>query len=134
MRAKDVVISAVADLAARRIVGQTVAWLKKIKAELSGDDTPLKSAWDEICVQVQSEESFFRDAYVETARTDLAARMGALKEYQRLALWLRTDEGFEWLLDQGNRADEEAPPIDNAEIARYLWENYVLPRAEEYTN
>ena len=60
--------------------------------------------------------------------------MGALKEYQQLALWLETDEGFEWLLDQEGRADEEAPPINNADIARYLWGNYVLRRAEEYTN
>jgi hypothetical protein len=66
--------------------------------------------------------------------TDLAARVGALKEYQQLALWLRTDEGFEWLLDQEDRADEDAPPIDNADIARYVWEHYVLPRAEDYTN
>jgi hypothetical protein len=66
MRAKDVVISAVADLAARRIAGQTVASLKKMKAGLSGDDTPLKSAWDEICVQVQGEESFYWNTYGET--------------------------------------------------------------------
>ncbi len=31
----------------------------------SGQDTPLKNVWDEICVQVQGEESFFFKAIWE---------------------------------------------------------------------
>lgn len=118
-RAQDSVVAAVADSAASRIVGATVAWLKAQKAQLSGDDTPLKNVWEEVCVQVQGDESFYWDVYKETAVTDLAARIESLRQHQQVALWLQTDQGFEWTLDQEDEGSgsDESPPVNIDDIA-----------------
>jgi len=48
----------------RRVIHQ----LKRLKGDnlLSGDDSEQKNVWEEICVQLQDEESFFWDVYDET--------------------------------------------------------------------
>ena len=52
------VVTEHASALARRIAQEIVADLKAMQAPLlSGDGTPLTSVWQEICVQVQGEES-----------------------------------------------------------------------------
>lgn len=53
-----------------RIVNKVMYSLRKLKDEnlLSGDDSGLNNAWDEICVQVQGKNSFNWDAYDETVK------------------------------------------------------------------
>ena len=110
-----------------------MSWLRTLGATLSGDDTVLGNVWDEICVQVQYEESIFWDAYKETVLTDFAARVSQLEYHVQIALGLQTPAGIQWRL--GNEPDEsEDPPINDDDIAAYLWSEYFLPHAERYTN
>ena len=52
-----------------RIAKKTILALQKIENTLSGDDSGLKNTWDEICVQIQYEESLFWSAYDETVQS-----------------------------------------------------------------
>ena len=128
-----VVASELAKTAATRIVRQTVSWLRTLEATLSGEGTVLANVWEEICVQVQYEESVFWDAYKETVLTDFAARVSTLPYHVQIALGLQTPEGFEWRF--GNEPDEsDDPPTNGYDIAAYLWSDFLLPHAERYTN
>jgi hypothetical protein len=63
------IVSAVAEEASQRITRKVIAALQGMKDTLlSGDDSELETPWDEICVQVQDEESFFWDTYDEIVR------------------------------------------------------------------
>ena len=79
---------------AERISGKTISALQKIKDTLSGYDSGLKNAWDEVCVQVRYEQSFFWNEYDETVRSLISKYVDGLKSHEKLALWLQTDHGY----------------------------------------
>ena len=56
------IIYTVAKLSASRIARKAIHDLQQMTVTMSGDDSGLKNTWDEICVQIQQEESFFWDA------------------------------------------------------------------------
>ena len=49
------------------MIRQTMTDLQHMKHTPSGDDSELKTTWDDICAQVQSGQSYSWDAYDETA-------------------------------------------------------------------
>ena len=65
---------------AKEIVDKVIADLRRMDATLSGDDTPLISVWDEIKEQVQNEESYYWDTYVETMRSLLSYFINEARE------------------------------------------------------
>jgi len=61
------VVRELAEQICRRLTRRMIATLQKMNnGLLSGDDSGLKNAWDEICAQLQFEESFSWDVYDET--------------------------------------------------------------------
>jgi hypothetical protein len=60
---KTGIVRAVAQKAAQRIAHKVIAELQLMTDKLSGDDSELETTWDEICVQVQGEESIFWECY-----------------------------------------------------------------------
>lgn len=90
-------------------------------ALLSGDDSPLLNVWDEICAQQQGEKSFYWSAYEETIDQILWDKVNRLDRASVLALWIQTDEGFDWLHD--HHADEdglEQASVDQNVVVAYL--------------
>lgn len=133
-----------ATVAAENLTTQVIAELKSYTATLSGDDSGLKTVWEEICVQVQGEESFYWEAYQETICTSVLGRLETL-DYQYLAsLWLQTDKGRDWHWNAENDekdtplsqrlTDTPCVPYDLDDIAMYVVSEYVLSFAEYYTN
>lgn len=62
------IVKAVADVAAKRIARRVILALQKMHQTPSGDGSELVTTWDEICIQVQNERSFFWDgirAYID---------------------------------------------------------------------
>ena len=56
---------------------------------LSGEDSGLNNLWDEICVQVQGEQSIFFDSYVSYLFDIIEITlMQDTKEYERKMIWL----------------------------------------------
>ena len=117
-----------------RLVERVIISLKGMGGHslLSGEDSGLGNVWDEICVQVQGEESFFWDTYVDVVDDMLAAEVKDLPPRERLALWLATDAGSDWFMDAEDGAvDCDAPPVRADQIIADL-QAALLSRADEY--
>lgn len=57
--------------------------LKQYPATLSGEDSGLNTFWDEFCVQVQQEHSYYWNSYLDTLT------MWIRKEFEELPVWKR---------------------------------------------
>lgn len=133
MNPKRELLEKFAEEIAEGIARKTVSELQRIRDTLSPEDSGLKNAWDEICVQIQSEYSFFWDAYDETARSFVAAHVDELRPHQKTALWLRTDAGWDWLFeDEEDRSGN--PSICESDIVQYILSEYVYQKAGRWSN
>lgn len=134
----------IADNAFAMVADAAQASLMRSRHVLLGDDSGLETTWDEICVQVQGEGSFFWEAY-ECAMRD--AVLGALQFIDKTAqetLWLHTDEGRDLRYDLEadeedgltSQAGYEQPdiPVDDEAIARSIIANHLIPLAINYRN
>ena len=117
---------------AKRITRRVVADLQTVRVTLSGDDSGLENAWEEICVQIQCQDSFFWDAYDDTVRSFVVGRVGLLARDEKDALWLQTEAGFDWRFDHGD--NRESVPLVEDEIVDHLVRKYVYPAAEAWAN
>ena len=101
MRIEQHIVAAWARQLSKKIIKGAIADLKKLNgsAMLSGEGSGLKNIWDEICVQMQSEESFFWSAYLVTIDDFLRHRVAQLQPDQLLALWAVTNEGWDYIYD-----------------------------------
>jgi hypothetical protein len=85
-------------------------------ATLSGDDSPLSSVWDEIKEQVQNEQSFYWDAYLQTMKDLIARTIYEAKDSGEVELPPYCDINDREELDEAileillSRAEEE--PVD----------------------
>jgi hypothetical protein len=135
MNFKDKIISEMADAAAQKISRRVIVTLQRMKEPLlSGDDTELANVWDEVCAQVQGEESIYWDAYENTITQIIANEARELPEFVKQALWLQTDPGFDWAWDAENEEEPGVPPFSDEEIIDYILREYVLKKAEEWSN
>ena len=73
MRIEQHIVAAWATQLTDKIIHDAINTLTEMDstAMLSGD-SGLKNVWEEVCVQVQDEQSFFWDTYVETMESLLA--------------------------------------------------------------
>ena len=126
------IVSAVAEAAAKRIARKVIAYLQGMDQMLSGDDSGLKTTWDEICVQVQYEQSFYWDAYDETVRGILRGYVAELPKHEREAIWLETDAGVDWRFEEPEERDPR--PVSEEDILDYLAQEYVYAEAGRWSN
>ena len=64
---RDRILADLANQAFKQIARKVVRTLRETThGMMSGDDSPLRSLWDEICVQVQGNESAYWDVYLDT--------------------------------------------------------------------
>ena len=133
-----------ATVAAKKITAQVIADLTSYTITLSGDDSKLENVWEEICVQVQGEESFHWESYQETIRTSVLGRLEELDHHDLTSLWLQTDNGWKWHWNIENEETETplpqkltnaiCAPYDFDDIATHLVSEYILNVAQNYTN
>jgi hypothetical protein len=105
----------------------------------SGDDTPLKNIWDEICVQVQYDYSIYWPYYEELMEDITRKTLQELSTPMLQAIWLQTDEGWDWENDledceEGEGNENESIPYYEEDIVRYIVNEYVLSLASNWTN
>lgn len=136
MRIEQHVVNAWAGKLASRITKKTTTDLKKMNSKemLSGDGSGLRNVWEEVCVQVQGEQSFYWDTYEETIDGLLARYVELLDQEERLALWLVTDEGWDYIYD--HYADDGGVvdvPVLEDDIVRKL-KDEIWSTAGCYTN
>jgi hypothetical protein len=127
------IVSAVAEEASQRITRKVIAALQGMKDTLlSGDDSELETTWDEICVQVQDEESFFWDTYDEIVRDMVRGHVAQLPRYKREAIWLQTVAGSDW--DSEEPESREPYPVVDDDVVDYLVPKYVYSQAADFSN
>ncbi len=67
---RDKIISDLAEAVGKRLGRKVIRSQTKMTDSMqSGDDTPLKNIWDEICVQVQGEQAEMWDDYLNTIQS-----------------------------------------------------------------
>jgi hypothetical protein len=133
MSQAELVAAQVARNACNRVTRKTIAALQKLtECKLSGDDSELANAWDEICVQLQTEESWACEAYDDTVRAFVAKFLDELPPYERLAIWLQTDDGWDWEADK--HEPSESPALDMATLVEYVTAEYIYAEAGRWSN
>jgi hypothetical protein len=130
---ESAIVVAVAEAAARRISGETIGALQQMTQTMSGDDSGLTNLWEEICVQVQDEHSFFWDAYDDIARDLVEGFASKIPEYEKQALWLQTPPGEDWQFSEPEDRDPN-PIIDLDEIVEYVLTHHVYSQAADWSN
>ena len=131
-RSDSRIVTKLADEVCKRIARRIIKEFQQRKdVLLSGDDSCLTNTWEELCVQVQQEQSFYWDMYIADLQRSLAAEVEQLQPYEREAVWLQTPAG-------GDCDDEEfrepEPFIGEEEIVEYLTNEYVLAEAGRWSN
>jgi hypothetical protein len=126
------IVVAVAEHTAERITRLAIRDLQRMKSDLSGEGSGLANVWNEICVQVQHEESLAWDVYDPTAHAVVDALVVELLPHEQAALWLQTDQGIEW--DSDDPAERATTPVTTDDIAAYLLRDYIYAAAANWSN
>lgn len=136
MRAEEFVVSAWARRITKQLLYRAMRDLQKMDGEclLGGDDCCLKNTWEEICAQMQDELWFSWDAHLMTIEAILGGMVESLSHEEQLALWLQTEQGWDWVYDhcEDNDGDAEAPVYQD-DIVAYL-KRLLLDKACDYSN
>ncbi len=130
---QDRIVKALAQAVAQRLCRRAVARLQKMRHTLSGDDSELKTTWDEICAQVQGDESQFWDVYESVMTDALVLDVSQLTIHEKQALWLQSPEGEDWDC-QDDECKSDEPPVFDDDIVRHLVQEYLLTEAGRWSN
>lgn len=98
---------------------------------LSGD-SGLQNVWEEICVQLQGEESADWDLYADTISLYIGMELEKLDAEEKRVLWLTTDAGWSWIYDHDTDEEgDQSAPVDLADITEML-SNQLMSRATDF--
>jgi len=129
---RERIIESVAKAACEDICRKAIRRLQKLEqAPLMGDDSPLANTWDDICVQVQTEESTIWDVYEQTIRATIAADIQELPWHVQQAIFLQTNQGYKWSNENPNASDV---PVCDEDVQEYIIREYILHAADTYSN
>lgn len=127
------IVRQLAEHVTRRLTQRAIEDLQDMTEVLGGgDDSGLESVWEEICVQVQYEQSVMWEAYAQTMEGLLLGLVEELPNHEQEALWLVTDQGEEWDCEDEDRL--EAYPVLHEDIVQYLVNEHLLPEAGRWSN
>ncbi len=128
MRIEQSIVASWASKLVHAAVQDAIGNLRKINSnDLLSGDSGLKDTWEEICVQVQGEESGYWEQYLETIDQVLEGVLYALSREEQLAIWTSTDEGWDWVCDHHDENDgEDSAPYDQDAVIRKLREELLF--------
>ncbi len=126
------IVRAVAKEVGERIARKVMREMLKLPAGLLGDDSGLKTAWDEVCVQIQYDQTVYWDAYEDVIHRSVAEQVEKLAEHEAQAIWLQTGEGTDWQCEESE--NREPNPMYAADIINYIAREYVYREAGNWSN
>lgn len=129
---ESAIVRALAEHCCKRITRSTIRWLQNIDVKLSGDDSELANPWDEICAQVQYEQSVCWDVYQESIESYVAGEVAALQSFESEAIWLQTPQGEDWSFE--DELSRELHPVVDNDIVAYIVSDYILREAGRWSN
>ncbi len=115
-----------------RVKKEVIRTLDAMEGGLSGEDSGLSTIWEELCAQLQFEQSIHWDMYDMTVRETIQQVAEELPPFEREALWLLTNEGSDWECEYEEERD--AYPICISDIVEHVVENGVYEDARCSTN
>lgn len=132
------IVRTLASAAAERLAKRAIKQLQQMRHTLSGDDSELKTVWDEICAQAQGEESYFWDVYEDSMQSAVASLLDQLPLHEREAIWLQSDEGWVWLSrrdgsDEAHLGDM-GYPVNDDDVVKYVVREHVMSQAGRWSN
>ena len=131
MNTYESIVWDLASACSARICRRVVRQLQQHRELQSGDDSPLVSAWEEICVQVQDERSVLWSVYDDLARGYIERGVRELAKYEFRALWLETPEGIDWVCKEDG--EQGPPPSVMDDVVEYLADD-LYSRAADWSN
>lgn len=114
--------------ACKLIERRVIRYMQSVGPYFSGEDSGLANAWDEVCVQVQVQESFFWDLYVDLMQDIIDSELKRLSPAVRSAIWLQTEVWDCWY------EEDDEPDMSEQDINWYLCRKYVLSAAADWNN
>lgn len=137
MRIEQHIVAAWAGRLRDKVVTDAIAELERMNGqggEMLSGDSGLKTVWEEISVQVQGEQSFFWNFYVETMEGVLAGCVELLDQDSRLALWTTTEAGWDYVYDHRdeNEGVEDVPVVSDEIVAKLM--ESLLEAAADFEN
>jgi hypothetical protein len=127
----ELLVSEIADCECQRISRRVIRGLQRMTEGMqSGDDGGLKNIWNEVCVQVQGEQSIMWDAYLHTVGRLILDQLSRVDVIWKRAIWLQTREGLDWEPGPGERVS----PYADEDIVEYVLHDYVLSAAADWSN
>lgn len=127
------IVRRVGEEALKKLERMVIRDLQGLEAGLSGDDSGLANAWDEICVQLQQGESIFWGAYEMTIAGLAERRVAGLKNYEVEAIWWLTPEAEEWVDDCDVEQRGACPGPCRSDVVR-LVRDRVIGAAADWSN
>lgn len=117
----------------RRIARQVIRSLQGMtETRMSGEGSGLANVWDEVCVQVQFEESVFWDAYEHTVTSLVAGEFAKLAPHEQEAVWLQSPQGIDWSCE--DEAEREPAPVYDPDAVDHLVREFVFAEAGRWSN
>lgn len=101
------------------------------ESRASGPNSGLGNVWDEICVQVQFQESVFWSAYEALVRDLVAREVEAMPRLELSAIWLETQQGSDWECEHGDSSS--AIPVFGDDVTDYIV-RHVMSTAADWSN
>jgi hypothetical protein len=128
------IVRTLGNLVCQRISRQVIRNLQGLNDKnslLSGDDSGLVNIWDEVCVQMQLEESCFWDVYEDLIETFVRSYVEKLPDHERDAAWLITFEGESWNCEPED--DRDPDPVFHDDIVKHI-SGCVLTIGNDWSN
>jgi len=110
-----------------KVVKKCIRSLQKLDITLSGDER-LKTTWDEICVQLQREYSFYWDDYEDAALNIIKGEVDNLQYYEQLAIWFQTDQALDFDVEE-----DDEPDFNQIDVYNYI-KKELFWRAGNWSN
>lgn len=130
---ESTIVRDLADSVGRRIARRVMRSLQGMTdSRLSGDDSGLANVWDEVCVQVQFEQSIFWDAYEHTVTALVAGEFAKLAPHERESVWLRSPDGTAWSCE--DEARREPAPVSDPQAVDHIVREFVYAEAGRWSN
>jgi hypothetical protein len=129
---RDRIIASISEHECKRIARKVVRALQGMTEGMqSGDDSGLANLWDEVCVQVQGQLSIMWDYYEDIMLQMIEKQVHLLSVELTKAIWLQTDNGFDWDSDEDESSDMEYSEYD---IVDHILSQFVLTLAADPKN
>jgi hypothetical protein len=123
----------VRDAAIKHVCERAKHALMKMPSYLAGDDGNLKNTWEDLCVQLQFEESTSWDDYQFTISQVIDGALQGCPPHEKLAIWLETPFGLEWRYSDEEESGIE-PYVDDVELVKFIQRDHLYPMAHNWSN